>query len=69
MILSFPVRQRTVAQTSTDRVALYHARADEDRRKADSFPPGHQSKRVLTEVADTWDRLAELEERAPSLPR
>jgi hypothetical protein len=54
-------------QTSEDRIALYRARAGEARSKADRFTEAEYRK-VLLEVAATWERLADLEGKIPSLP-
>ena len=54
-------------QTSHERIALYRQRADQARRKAEKFMDD-KARDVLFEVADTWDRLADLEARVPQRP-
>ena len=53
--------------TPEDRQARYRMRADAARIKADRLPDC-KTREVMLEVADTWDRLADLETKTPPLP-
>jgi hypothetical protein len=51
-------------RTAEERAAHFRARAEGMRRKAMTWPPG-RSRDVFLEVAESWDKLANLENPKP----
>jgi hypothetical protein len=55
------------ADTFKSRITLYRRQADETRSKAGQVADG-STRALMEEVAEAWDRLAELEKKDPQLP-